>query len=330
MFDVTGRKLIDMHCHTAGLGAGGSGCFLSPAMRRNWRIGFYFRAFGVTEAGLDLHGDELVLRRLSERLASSTSIQAAVVLAMDGVVDSRGEMDYGHTEIYVPNQFLAEQCRKHSNLLFGASVNPLRSDALDRLDAVVADGAVLMKWLPSIQGTDPADRRLVPFYRKLAELGLPLLTHTGTEASFTRADNALADPIRLRLPLEEGVTVIAAHSGCYGSNEGEHNLTRILPLFAEFPNLYADISGLTLALRPGNLKRLLQYRELHERFLYGSDMPLPETGACSPWLQLFSLGLSEVLRLSAIKNPWDRDVSMNLALGMPEHILFKAASVLRV
>ena len=31
-------------------------------------------------------------------------------------------------------------------------------------------GAVLLKWLPSIQGFDPADPALTPFYRRLAEL----------------------------------------------------------------------------------------------------------------------------------------------------------------
>jgi predicted TIM-barrel fold metal-dependent hydrolase len=323
-------KVIDVHCHTAGIGAGNSGCFISKSMARSWKTGFYFRAFGVSEAEIREQGDDLILRRLSTLLGSSSRVQAAVVLALDGVVDEGGELDRERTELYVPNDFLAAQCRLYDNLLFGASVNPLRRDALERLDAVVADGAVLLKWLPSIQGADPADRRFIPFYRKLAELELPLLCHTGEEESFTRADNTLADPARLRLALENGVTVIAAHCASNGKNDGERNLARLLPLFSEFPNLYADISALTLANRLGHLQRVLRQPELQDRLLYGSDMPLPCTGLTTPWLQLFSLGFSEARRLAAIDNPWDRDVELDLALGMPEQVLHRAQSVLRL
>lgn len=322
--------VIDIHCHAAGIGAGGSGCFLSLAMQRNWKTRFYFKAFGVSESELQREGDGLILQRLSLRLAGSSSVQAAVVLALDGAVDHRGELDRERTELYVCNDFLAAQCRQYDNLLFGASVNPLRRDALERLDRVVANGAVLVKWLPSIQGADPADRRLIPFYRRLADLGLPLLAHTGEEESFTRAENHLADPARLRLALEQGVTVIAAHCASNGRNDGERNLSRLLPLFAEFPNLYADISALTLANRLGHLQKVLRHPDLHDRLLYGSDMPLPETGLTTPWLQLLSLGPGESRRLAAIVNPWDRDVALNLALGLPEPVLTRAATILRL
>lgn len=324
------HAVIDMHCHVAGIGAGESGCFLSRAMARSWKTPFYFRAFGVSEAELQQEGDGLILRRLSGRLAGSSRVHAAVVLALDGVVDSRGELDRERTELYVPNDYLAAQCRQYDNLLFGASVNPLRRDALERLDAAAADGAVLVKWLPSIQGADPANPQLIPFYRKLVELGLPLLTHTGAEESFTRADNVLADPARLRLALENGVTVIAAHCASNGKNGGQQNLARLLPLFAEFPNLYADISALTLVNRLGHLQRVLRHSELHGRLLYGTDMPLPATGLTSPWLQLPFLGLAETRRIAAITNTWDRDVELNLALGMPQQVLTRAATILRL
>jgi uncharacterized protein len=324
------KMVIDMHCHAAGLGFGNSGCFLSPALAKSWKIRFYLKAFGVTETELRREGDGLVLRNLSRRLAEATRVQAAVVLALDGVVDSRGELDRDRTELYITNDYLAAQCRLHDNLLFGASVNPLRRDALERLEKVAAQGAVLIKWLPSIQGTDPADRRLVPFYRRVAELGLPLLAHTGSEESFTRADNHLADPARLRLALEQGVTVIAAHCASNGSNDGEKNLDRLLPLFKAFPNLYADISALTLANRLGHLQRVLRHGELHDRLLYGSDMPLPATVLTNPWLQLPFLGPGRCRSIAALANPWDRDVALNLALGMPESILTRAADILRL
>ena len=322
--------IIDIHCHTAGTGAGGSGCFISPAMRRNIRYRFFLKAFGVSPRELERHGDPLILERLSARLEESRHVQAAVVLALDGVRDSRGELDRSRTELYIPNDYLARECRRLPNLLFGASINPLRPDALDELERVTAEGAVLLKWLPSIQGFDPADGRLEPFYRRLGELGLPLLTHTGTEESFTRADNSLADPWRLRRPLEAGVIVIAAHCASTGRCGDEENFTRFLALTQQYPNLYADISALTQVNRLGHLQKVLHHGEIHDRLLYGSDMPIIATVITSPLFHGGSVPPRTLLRLLGEKNPWDRDVELKRALGMPERILHQTRAVLRL
>lgn len=312
--------IIDIHCHTAGIGAGNSGCFVSPALCRNWRYRVYLRSFGVTEKELEREGDTLILQRLSRTLADSLSVDAAVVLAMDGVIDENGELDLSSTEVYIPNDFLARETKNYTNLLFGASINPYRKDAIQRLDQAVADGAVLLKWLPSIQHIDPADQRLIPFYLRLKDLGLPLLTHTGEESSFTWQRNELGDPERLRLPLSLGVTVIAAHAASNGRNNGEPNFKRFLRLCNEFPNLYADISALTQANRLGHLTRLLRHKELHGRLLYGTDMPLPSTGITSPWFHAYRLTPRSLFRILAEKNPWDRDVELKRALGVSDSI----------
>lgn len=319
--------ITDIHCHIAGIGAGASGCFVSAALRRNFRFGFFLNSFGVTERELLLHGDGVVLERLSQRLGESRHVRSAVVLAMDGVVGGGGELDESATELYIPNGFLGPKCRNQPNLLFGASVNPHRADALERLDSAAADGAVLLKWLPSIQGINPADARLIPFYRRLQELKLPLLTHTGSEESFTRSDNALADPLRLRSALDEGVTVIAAHCASSGHSEGQANLERLLLLFKGYPNLYADISGLTQVNRLGHLARVLRHKEIHDRLLYGSDMPLINSFITSPWWQTCRITLSEVMRIAAIDNPWDRDVELKMALGVSAEILGKSGRI---
>ena len=320
--------IVDIHCHTAGIGAGGSGCFVSPALRKSWRFPLYLNSFGVTEAELLSEGDGIVIRRLSETLAGSRRVAKAVVLAMDAVVGDDGEPDAGRTELFIPNEFVSREVRRYPNLLFGASVNPLRRDALERLDQAAAEGAVLIKWLPAIQEIDPADKRFVPFYCRMAELGLPLLTHTGEESSFTRTRNELGDPERLRLPLAEGVAVIAAHAASNGRNAGQRNHDRFIRLCAEYPNLYADISALTQLNRLGHLPRLLCHAELHERLLYGTDMPLIKTGITSPWYHVYRLSSGEVRRLAAIANPWDQDVELKLALGMTEAMLTNSARFL--
>lgn len=323
------RPFTDLHCHTAGLGAGNSGCFVSAKMRASYKLRFYLKGFGVTEAEILREGDALVLRRLSERLAGSRHVGQAVVLALDGAVDERGELDRARTEVYVPNEFLAAEIPKHPNLLWGASVNPHRPDALARLDWAKAHGAVLVKWLPSIQHIDPADERLIPFYRKLAELKLPLLTHTGNERAFTGAHDEFGDPERLRLPLREGVTVIAAHAATTGKFAGERSFDRLARMMADHPRLYADVSSLTQLNKRHYLRELLRRPEFQQRLLYGTDYPLVEIRALvSPWYFPRELTLRQRFALSRIRNPWDRDVALKQALGFPAEVWTRANAVI--
>jgi hypothetical protein len=311
-------KLIDLHCHTAGIGAGGSGCFVSDAMKRSVRFDAFLRGFGITRAELEAQGDSLVIDRIAAGIAASDKVGRAVILALDGAVDERGELDRARTEMYVPNEFVAGEVAKHPQLLFGASVNPYRRDALARLDWAKAHGAVLVKWLPSIQHIDPSDARLVPFYRKLVELKLPLLTHTGTEHSFTQSDDSLCDPERLRLALEQGVTVIAAHAATKGRYEGKPAIERLAALMKAYPNLYADTSSLTQINKHSDLLKVLRRPEFRGRLVYGTDYPLTAMPVMvSPWYYPFRLSWHQKRSISATENPWDRDVALKQALGMP-------------
>lgn len=322
------NEIIDIHCHTAGIGAGGSGCFVSAAMRSSWRYHMFLRAFGVSGSELQRSGDGLIIRRLSETLSQSRRVKAAVILAMDGIVSEDGELDRNGTEIYIPNDFVAAETAKYPNLLFGASINPYRKDALQRLERVAADGAVLLKWLPSIQHIDPADEALIPFYLRLRELGLPLLTHTGNEESFTWAHNQLADPERLRLPLSVGVTVIAAHAASNGRNDGKQNFDRFAALCHQYDNLFADISALTQINRLGHMGRVLKHKHLHDRLLYGTDMPILRTGITSPLFHAHCISPLKLRRILAEKNPWDRDVALKESLGVSLEMLGRSARLI--
>lgn len=320
--------VIDLHCHTAGIGAGDSGALISPALRGNFRFRIYLESFGVTEAELEEHGDGLVIQRISERVAASQHVDQVVVLALDGVINDQGELDRDRTEFHMPNEFVAREVAKHTNLLWGASVNPHRRDALERLAWAKTNGAVLVKWIPSIMGIDPADQALRPFYLKLKELNLPLLTHGGQEKSFTYARDELADPVRLKLPLELGVTVIVAHIASTGSNEGQEDFERLLPMFPTYPNLYSEISSLTQANKLGYLRRTLTDERLKGRLLYGTDYPLINTALVTPWAFPLNLTRQQMVDLSAIENPFDRDVALKQALGVPAEIFTSTAKVI--
>ncbi|MDO8806481.1 MAG: amidohydrolase family protein [Elusimicrobiota bacterium] len=309
-----------MHCHVAGIGAGGSGCFVSAKLRGNWRFGTYLRSFGVSEAELSEKGDMLMADRISETAGKSRFVSKVVLLAMDGVVDGKGELDASRTELFVPNEFVAAAAARHANLLFGASVNPYRKDALERLAWAKKHGAVLVKWLPSIMDIDPSDKKLTPFYRKLVELRLPLLTHAGQERSFPGTRDELCDPDRLNLPLSLGVTVIAAHIASTGKYGGERSTDRLVRLMLKYPNLYSDISSLTQINKFGYLKEALTRPEFSGRLLYGSDFPLINTLLVSPWYYGLTLKPWRLLSVLRAGNVWDRDVLLKQELGTPAEI----------
>ena len=325
----TGRGFVDMHVHTAGIGAGGSGAFVNKAMRENLRFPFYLRAFGVSRAELEAEGDALVVARISAAVAASQRVDKAVVLALDGVVQD-GELDRAATQVYVPNDFVAAETAKHPNLCFGASVNPYRRDAVARLQRARRQGAVLLKWIPNIMAINPADEAIRPFYKALVDLNLPLLSHAGQERSFASAQDELGDPRRLELPLRLGVTVIAAHIASTGTSEGEDNFQRILPMFARHENLYSEVSSLTAVNKLGYLDRALATPGLPERLLYGTDWPLQFFPMVSPFYQSPRIGLRQAKSIAAIDNAWDRDVALKEAMGVPRQVFERTAELLAV
>lgn len=323
--------IVDYHVHTAGLGYGGSGAFLNEEMRENFRVPFFLRWVGVTEQELEAEGDQLVLRRISKNIARSRYVDQAVVLAMDGIVDrTTGLLDEKRTQIYIPNDFLAREVAKYPNLLFGASINPNRKDSIELLEWVAVQGAVLVKWIPSIMDIDPSDEFFIPFYKKMAELGIPLLSHTGMERSFAHARDELSDPFNLLLPLKHGVTVIAAHMAATGRSEGQDNFERLLSILAAYPNFYADISSLTQINRLGYLVRALKVPWAIDHMIYGTDWPLQHFPVVSPWFHVRHIGWVNAWRISKIENVWDRDVVLKQAMGVPESVFTRMVGVLAV
>lgn len=328
--DASDSGYVDMHVHTAGIGAGGSGAFINREMRESFRFPIYLGAFGVDAEELETEGDAVVIEKISAQVAASRRVGMAVVLALDGVVDAEGNLDREATQVYLPNAFVASETRRHDNLCFGASVNPYRRDALQRLREVRAQGALLVKWIPNIMNIDPADETITRFYEELVVLGLPLLSHAGQERSFAHARDEYGDPRRLALPLSVGVTVIAAHIGTTGTSEGEDNFERILPMFERYPNLLADISSLTQVNKLGFLKQALSVPGLDERLIYGTDWPLQFFPLVSPYYHVDHIGLSAAKSIDAIDNRWDRDVALKEAFGTPRHVFARTAALLDV
>ena len=72
--------------------------------------------------------------------------------------------------------------------------------------------------------------------------------------------------------------------------------------------------------RIGVLSRLVRDPLLQGRLLYGTDMPLPQTPVESPLFHARALGWARAMELTRIANPWDRDLLLKQALGVPEAV----------
>lgn len=318
---------LDAHAHIAGIGAGDSGCFVHPELIDSYKFEFYLRGFGVSREELKEHGDELVATRMNRSIAESKYVRSAVILALDGVVRN-DRIDKSATQVYVPNEFVSSMANKYPHLEYGASVHPDRSDWRERLVRARREGAVLVKWLPAIMDIDPSDPRYIPYYRALVELELPLLVHVGKERSFGDVNDDHGDPRKLVLPLNEGVTVIAAHIATTGRYEGQHSHERLLSMFDEFPNLYTDVSSLTQINKVGYLVDALKAPGAGERMLYGSDWPLQFFPLVSSFYHWPDIDLSHAKAIEKIDNKWDRDVALKKALGVPPSVFERSADLL--
>jgi predicted TIM-barrel fold metal-dependent hydrolase len=314
--------VVDVHVHLAGLGQGGTGCFVSRRMRRTLVYHILRRYVGLDPE--DPRADRLYAERLARLVRGAEHVDRVVVFAMDGVYGSAGELDCERSHMYVPNDYLFEVCRDHDVFLPGASVNPARRDATDELERCAARGAVLVKWLPPLQLFDPADPAYVPFYRAMARLRLPLLGHTGCEHTFPDMSQELGHPGRYRAALDEGVTVVFAHCGvACRLHRSHHKMGDVIDLMARYPNLHADTSALCSFLKFHHLEQI-PFERFPGRFLHGSDYPIPPLAI--PFVR--KLGLRKAIRLTRHPNALDVDWQVKAAVGVPDHVFGATATVL--
>lgn len=320
-----GPAAIDMHVHMVGNGSNGSGGWLRLKGWHRWLAGFMVRQLGLPASALEGDLDRLYADTLLA-LVRDSSFDSIVLLAHERVHDRDGTPREDLGSMFVPNDVVLRFAQEHPEFLAGVSIHPARHDALAELDRCVEGGAVLMKCLPNCQHIDFSDRRYERFWKRMAELRLPLLAHTGGEHTVPVINAALADPKLLRFPLECGVTVIAAHAGTSSGALDRDYFNDWVMMVDEFPHLYGDISAMVSLNRCGRLRDCLR-SEIAPRILQGSDFPVPVFGH-RLWLQGW-IGREKFRELQALENPLERDWQFKMALGFGEEARQRATSVLR-
>lgn len=318
-------KPIDMHVHVVGNGTGGTGCWLRVTGWHRPLAALMLRHVGLPTDAMNGDLDRLFVERLLEQVRSS-SLSTAVILAQDEVYDDRGCVMKNVGSFFVPNDYVLSLASKYKEFLPAISIHPARPDALEELERCLAAGAVMMKCLPNCQNINCNDRRFTKFWERVAEAKLPLLAHTGGEHTLPVVRKAYADPRILQLPLECGVTVIAAHSGTKSGLFDPEYFDVFAEMTKRFSKLYGDTSAFNVPMRGRHILECLR-EPLLSRLVHGSDYPVPVNGHFA-WASGF-VRWKDFRRCQRNQNVLERDYQLKLAMGFPPEHFTRIGSLLR-
>ncbi|MEW8506986.1 MAG: amidohydrolase family protein [Candidatus Thiodiazotropha sp.] len=309
-------KTIDIHTH-----------LLNPqvAFDRLYdrlAVHFFSRSLGADPKALKADPYGTYIETMARSIAESVYVEKSCLFGVDARFDERGrEADRDKTVCAMNEDVLTAAARHPDQFIPFLSVNPRRPNALELIDELVERGCRGAKFLQNYWGLDLNSERLIPYYEKLKQHKLPLIVHIGSEYTI-RSDASYERVEMLNLPLETGVTVIAAHMGL---GRFEHRLRawnnlsrqprhfdgdyfRLLEMLTRYQNLYADISAILVPLRARALRHLSEQKQVHRKILFRTDYPVPFTVR----LNSFDLNSATRRRIARIENPFDRYLAVIL------------------
>ncbi len=305
---------LDCHVHLVGDGSSGDGrAFLLRTPWNRLQARFLLREAGVPtlclQGGLDAAFDTALMGHIN-----GSGLDGAVILAQDLPHDEQG-CPLPMAGFRVPNDAVLAFCRRDpARLIPAVSIHPSRPDAMDELERCVALGARVLKLLPNCHAADCSAPRYAAFWAACARLRIAFLAHTGGELTLPVLRPDLESPKVLMLPLEQGVTCIAAHGASRSLPWGQDHLGDLIGLARRFPHLLIDNSALASPIRSAAIPRLMG--ELADRIVHGSDFPVPSDPVW-PWLR-GQLAWSDARAIRGLSNPLARDAETKRRLGFGE------------
>ena len=306
---------IDGHVHFVGDGSNGSGCCLRSNTLLDRIVEPIVKAqAGILQSSKELGVDQAYEEKLIQLIDQST-LDAVLLLAMDYPYDEDGNCLKEKAKFYVPNNHVLSLAKKYAQIIPACSIHPARKNAIEELERCAEQGAKVLKLLPNCHNVDCSNTRYRSFWEKLSELGLPFLAHTGGEFSVPVLNAKFADPRILQLPLECGVTVIAAHGAGKSGLWDPDYTADLIKMMDEFTNLFTDNSALASPNRWRTIPALLDPK-IQSRVIHGSDFPIP-SGGLGPWIGNL-LSRADYSKSRKIKNPLERDIFIKKVVGFVE------------
>jgi len=288
---VDPQKLVDHHTHVLAIGTSVNDAFVNPKMRAGFNLDrlkflIYASASGIKDIS---NADREYVNRLVGLARGNGRHGKYRILAFDKHYNADGTVNLSKTNMYLPNEYVVELAQQYSDIFLPViSVHPYRADALAELDKWGKAGMKYVKWLPNAMGIDPANPAVEPYYRKMKEHNMILLTHAGEEQAVEAdEDQRLGNPLLLRKPLDIGVRVVIAHAASLGTcddldSRGGKKLDcfdlflRLMDESKYVGLLFGEISAMLQFNRmPGPFTTILKRQDLHPRLVNGSDYPLP-------------------------------------------------------
>jgi mannonate dehydratase len=297
-------QVWDSHVHMVGTGDSGSNIWVNPNMD-SWlhpilkaQKNFYENGACANDTAIDV---STVTRMLNLSKEMPTGYKS-MLFAFDWFHNEDGKPNKENSIFYIPNEYVAKITNAHSQYFeWVASIHPYRPDAIDALEQAKTQGARAIKWLPPGMGIDPASPKCDAFYKKAADLNMPIITHTGKESAIQGGDQNHGNPLRLRRALDQGVRVVLAHCASDGDDEDLDNGNKRISSLDLFGRLmdtpdyktlaYGEISAITLVNHSWAIKTILERTDWHNRLVNGSDYPLPAIMPLINTKQLSRLGL---------------------------------------
>jgi uncharacterized protein len=176
----------------------------------------------------------------------------------------------------VPNEEVAEVAAANPDVLIPfASVDPARSDAVERARRLITDHGVRgFKFHPNIQAFFPNDRSAYPLYEVIAEAGLPALFHTGHSGIGSGVSGGGGLRLKYSNPIYVDdvaadfpeLPIVLAHPSFPWQDEA-------LSIAMHKPEVYIDLSGWSPKYFPPQLVRYANTL-LKRQVLFGSDFPM--------------------------------------------------------
>lgn len=296
--------IYDMHIHIASLNRS-NGSYISDKFKKSLVASHFYKSLGLRKNQVfnltDEELDKLIIKNFSS-LVNESNIDKVMLLGLDAAYDINGNILMDKTKMITSYEFLKEMMLASTKITVAPSIHPYRKDALEELEKLSQEGIKVIKWIPAAQNISPDNDKCIPFYKKLKELNLTLLTHTCIEHAVVSFEQNLNDVARLKLPLSLGVDVIAAHcaTNLFIYEKSQYKIWK--NMLIEYPNLYGDISAFNVMTRVKYLKDIRQNKILKTRVFYGSDFPMKSL----PISFIFDFGITKYLKIKAIKNPIDK------------------------
>ncbi len=331
------NNIIDVHLHFGAPADEQSGCYWSEKFEKT---AAYYAMRLITNSLFR----KITLQRMQKHLLNVINgakfVSRSVVLALDEVYDEQGRVHPDMTHLHVPNSYLVHLKKTNPRILLGASVHPYRNDWQDELDYCIENGAVLCKWIPSSQQIKPDHSKCMPFYKKLARAGLPLLAHAGPEYAIPTSNkqfDVYNNPKYLRKALDEGVTVILAHCAmpyfAFLDTDYYDDFEDFLKLFKEAEhnswNLYADLSAIATPLRAPYVETV-RNEIPPDRLLFGSDYPIPASEFSYNKIRGFFSWIKYVFKVWTTKNPLDKNYRIVKKMKFGDEVFANAAKLFSI